>query len=246
MKSTLLIILCLSVLSSIDALPCGLTKMEERLVARIARLSDQPAECKIAMKKCEGHDPKAYDKIICLLEVYALKPHCKLTAATTTAATTTTTRSHGGTMVRPDGRCAGRRGGQPGKCDPNGESPCCSAYGWCGSSAQHCQCPDCIDFRFLVKENQDWYCGVTFDNKDGPISRTTTWDDALAFLGVNLNERGTAARGVVWMRGSNPHIPAILIGNGGEYGSVFDRENRHILRRCHNAYVDEVMNPKFD
>merc|ERR1712088_814676 len=41
--------------------------------------------------------------------------------------------------------------GRPGQCDPNGWAnkvgPCCSNLGWCGNSAAHCKCADCIDYR---------------------------------------------------------------------------------------------------
>ncbi|XP_070545389.1 uncharacterized protein [Ptychodera flava] len=37
--------------------------------------------------------------------------------------------------------------GEPGQCDPNGEFPCCSSIGWCGNTADHCNCDDCADYR---------------------------------------------------------------------------------------------------
>jgi hypothetical protein len=42
---------------------------------------------------------------------------------------------------------AGARGNVPGQCDPASESPCCSPYGWCGNTAAHCDCADCIDYQ---------------------------------------------------------------------------------------------------
>merc|ERR1712025_1253399 len=52
------------------------------------------------------------------------------------------------------GRCGSQHllpNGQPGQCDPNGRAnqvgPCCSSIGWCGNSAAHCDCPECIDYR---------------------------------------------------------------------------------------------------
>ena len=55
---------------------------------------------------------------------------------------------------RPDGRCGSQYpldDGRPGQCDPNadenGKGPCCSPFGWCGNSRQHCPCSGCTDFR---------------------------------------------------------------------------------------------------
>ncbi|XP_070545391.1 uncharacterized protein [Ptychodera flava] len=37
--------------------------------------------------------------------------------------------------------------GEPAECDPNGEFPCCSPFGWCGNTPDHCDCDDCSDYR---------------------------------------------------------------------------------------------------
>jgi len=37
--------------------------------------------------------------------------------------------------------------GQTAGCDPKGVFPCCSVSGWCGSTAAHCSCRGCIDYR---------------------------------------------------------------------------------------------------
>lgn len=52
---------------------------------------------------------------------------------------------------RTDYRCGKRypvADGTPAQCDPRNQ-PCCSGVwmGWCGSSAQHCNCPGCVDYR---------------------------------------------------------------------------------------------------
>ncbi|KAJ8034631.1 Neurotrypsin [Holothuria leucospilota] len=52
--------------------------------------------------------------------------------------------------VRSDGRCGPEyrlTSGQPGRCDPESEGSCCSSYGWCGNSPDHCTCDGCIDYR---------------------------------------------------------------------------------------------------
>ena len=57
---------------------------------------------------------------------------------------------------RDDGKCSGAGlstplfapdGASLATCNPNSNSPCCSKWGFCGSSADHCDCADCVDFR---------------------------------------------------------------------------------------------------
>jgi len=50
---------------------------------------------------------------------------------------------------RPDGHCGPRFpiNGRSGECDPSGKHPCCSNYGWCGNTENHCRCSGCIDYR---------------------------------------------------------------------------------------------------
>lgn len=55
-----------------------------------------------------------------------------------------------GTRWRRDHRCgtaAPLPDGGPGECDPTGEFACCSALGWCGVSAEHCNCAGCVNYR---------------------------------------------------------------------------------------------------
>ncbi|XP_078665730.1 fucolectin-like [Branchiostoma floridae x Branchiostoma belcheri] len=37
------------------------------------------------------------------------------------------------------------------ECDPDGIYPCCSPNNWCGNSADHCDCADCVDYRDTVR-----------------------------------------------------------------------------------------------
>ena len=53
---------------------------------------------------------------------------------------------------RNDGRC-GIGYSLPAECDPDGENPCCSMYGWCGNTADHCSCSDCVDYSVIYR---DW------------------------------------------------------------------------------------------
>ncbi|XP_070551405.1 uncharacterized protein [Ptychodera flava] len=51
---------------------------------------------------------------------------------------------------RSDGRCGQQFpvvDGSPATCDPEGETPCCSAERFCGSGEEYCKCKSCIDYR---------------------------------------------------------------------------------------------------
>ena len=64
-------------------------------------------------------------------------------------------------MFRFDGRCgvdALLPSGAPAQCDPSGEYFCCSKYGHCGNTEEHCNCSDCVDYRNpLSKGNANSY-----------------------------------------------------------------------------------------
>ncbi|XP_070534535.1 uncharacterized protein [Ptychodera flava] len=60
------------------------------------------------------------------------------------------------TLWRPDQRCGPRYptiSNINGECDPKGGFPCCSPFGWCGISNDHCNCFNCIDYREVYKKN---------------------------------------------------------------------------------------------
>ncbi|XP_045104074.1 neuropilin-2-like isoform X2 [Portunus trituberculatus] len=62
---------------------------------------------------------------------------------------------------RADGRCGVNfpldGWPQPSECDPQSDRPCCSDYGYCGNSLSHCGCPDCIDYRNVIREAECYY-----------------------------------------------------------------------------------------
>ena len=51
---------------------------------------------------------------------------------------------------REDGRCGNEfplLNGRPAECNPEGGYYCCSEFGYCGSTEDHCNCPKCTDHR---------------------------------------------------------------------------------------------------
>ncbi|XP_035697815.1 uncharacterized protein LOC118430888, partial [Branchiostoma floridae] len=61
--------------------------------------------------------------------------------------------------------------GNPAECDPEGIYPCCSPFNWCGDTADHCYCPDCVDYRDKLSAPKKWredgQCGEGFPAADG-------------------------------------------------------------------------------
>eukprot|EP00058_Branchiostoma_floridae_P001425 XP_002586913.1 hypothetical protein BRAFLDRAFT_105135 [Branchiostoma floridae] len=65
---------------------------------------------------------------------------------------------------RSDSRCGSSYpapGANPGQCNPNSGTPCCSSGGWCGSSSAHCTCSGCVDYR-PAKWRSDLRCGSSY------------------------------------------------------------------------------------
>ena len=53
-------------------------------------------------------------------------------------------------IIRPDGLCGTQNplsDGNPTPCDPNGSAYCCSKWGHCGNTKNHCECAECVDYR---------------------------------------------------------------------------------------------------
>ncbi|KAI8499823.1 hypothetical protein Bbelb_221400 [Branchiostoma belcheri] len=60
---------------------------------------------------------------------------------------------------RKDYRCGGRyttAGGITAECNPDGHAPCCSSHNWCGSTAAHCDCASCVDYRNTEYFRKNW------------------------------------------------------------------------------------------
>ena len=64
--------------------------------------------------------------------------------------------SRGAQKWRYDGLCGTHTplpDGTPGQCNPDGDKPCCSNYGECGHSVEHCTCYSCTNYTFV----RDWW-----------------------------------------------------------------------------------------
>ena len=52
--------------------------------------------------------------------------------------------------VRSDGACGPElplEDGSPSRCDPDSADFCCSAYGYCGGTEEHCNCDTCVNYK---------------------------------------------------------------------------------------------------
>ena len=63
-------------------------------------------------------------------------------------------------VVRADGKCGKYfplDDGTPARCKSSGDYYCCSEWGHCGYSDDHCKCEKCVDFR-----NKTWLTGCFY------------------------------------------------------------------------------------
>jgi len=54
--------------------------------------------------------------------------------------------------VRKDRRCGNEfplADGSPSECDPEAANFCCSKWGFCGPDSDHCDCPECVNYRLV-------------------------------------------------------------------------------------------------
>ncbi|XP_035672026.1 chitotriosidase-1-like [Branchiostoma floridae] len=83
-----------------------------------------------------------------------------------------------GPKWRTDGRCGQQYpapGATPGECDANSNAPCCSEYGYCGASSEHCACANCADYRL--------------PSVDGGWSGWGAWSPCHGFCGTGREQR---------------------------------------------------------
>jgi len=77
---------------------------------------------------------------------------------------------------RPDGKCGAEyplEDGSIAECDPNSQYYCCSEFGFCGDTQEHCFCDACVNYRPLDLEGNvrsDRRCGEEFPTSDGSPS----------------------------------------------------------------------------
>jgi len=84
--------------------------------------------------------------------------------------------------VRIDRRCGPQfplEDGEPSECDGSTINPCCSKWGYCGPGSDHCDCPECVDYRSEEDKKKDFglsgsgtwrkdrRCGPDFPLPDG-------------------------------------------------------------------------------
>merc|ERR1719431_874166 len=53
-------------------------------------------------------------------------------------------------LHRNDDRCGSEfllSNGLPAQCNPDGQLFCCSEYGYCGGTSEHCECEKCINYQ---------------------------------------------------------------------------------------------------
>ncbi|XP_066269746.1 uncharacterized protein [Branchiostoma lanceolatum] len=68
-----------------------------------------------------------------------------------------------------EGRCGpgvSAPGAEVAECNPHSCNPCCSPWGWCGNTEDHCDCSDCVDYRTHSVTGNRWRedgrCGPEF------------------------------------------------------------------------------------
>ena len=79
--------------------------------------------------------------------------------------------------VRSDGRCGSEvplEDGSPATCDPDSPDFCCSEYGYCGGTEEHCNCDTCVNYKEEEEEvNRE---DTTLRPEEEEVNRAdTTW-----------------------------------------------------------------------
>ena len=57
-------------------------------------------------------------------------------------------------VISQDGRCTPKNGDGNVQCDPGSDDFCCSAFGYCGGTTEHCDCDDCINYN--TDKTREW------------------------------------------------------------------------------------------
>ncbi|XP_078619227.1 uncharacterized protein LOC144886466 [Branchiostoma floridae x Branchiostoma japonicum] len=143
--------------------------------------------------KCPNGAIAAADGVTCVCEDFVVVKDDASTKCVSECPADTTVASDGktcGSKWRSDARCGlsfPAEGANPGQCNPEGPQPCCSSNEWCGSTAAHCTCDGCVDYRYLcvscvwLARDPSW----VVDSSGTPwVNDGVTYDAAKALDGV--------------------------------------------------------------
>lgn len=120
-------------------------------------------------------------------------------------------------LISRDGRCGASFGGAG--CDPASNSPCCSPANWCGITADHCDCPTCVDYRkFWKTPITPTTPTVTATPKVTLSGRpcTTTYHPITGKPGVCFDATGCKNAGGVTATGLCPNDPSNVLCCSGD------------------------------
>ncbi|KAI8521502.1 hypothetical protein Bbelb_012560 [Branchiostoma belcheri] len=109
--------------------------------------------------------------------------------------------------------------GSTAECDPGGTGPCCSPYNYCGNTADHCDCADCIDYRDTEIDSGSAYSslGCWKDESDRAITLLEGTDPR---LDKRYRYRDNPIEKCYQVALSN-NYPVFSIQNGGQcFGSA--------------------------
>ncbi len=77
--------------------------------------------------------------------------------------------------VRNDRRCGQQfplDDGTASECDPNSANYCCSKWGYCGPGADHCDCPECTDYRTSEQKGKESQSSPNYQSSHAMLTFT--------------------------------------------------------------------------
>ncbi|XP_078589276.1 uncharacterized protein LOC144869684 [Branchiostoma floridae x Branchiostoma japonicum] len=102
-------------------------------------------------------------------------------------------------------------GANPGQCDRKSDTPCCDKDGWCGSTASHCTCSDCIDYRNVALKKT---AGQTSTGFGGVASRAVDGNSGTDFRGLTCMHTAEQGNPTWWVDLGQPYaVERVVIYN---------------------------------